>query len=403
MNSGFLKLFLGFFLIGTVSCTAKTQINSEKKESSQVEESKEIELGIARMKKYLPLLQNKKVGVVSNHTSIINGVHLVDTLLSLKVDVVKVYSPEHGFRGKADAGETVKSETDTKTNLPIISLYGSNKKPSKQQLAGIEVLVFDMQDVGARFYTYISTLHYVMEVAAENGIPVIVLDRPNPNGNFVDGPILETEYKSFVGMHPIPVVHGMTIGEYAKMINGEVWLRNRVECELSVITCSNYDHKMKYDVEVSPSPNLPNMASIYNYASICFFEGTIVSVGRGTDLPFQQIGHPDLKGYEYSFTPNPSFGAKDPKLNGEKCFGIDLTKEERRNQLDLINLISVYGQLGENHKFFTNYFNLLVGNAKLKEQIKSNISEEEIRKSWEEGLIQFKKTRKKYLLYPDFE
>jgi uncharacterized protein YbbC (DUF1343 family) len=394
------KLLILAILFSSNSCIAKEKGNVSSGQAKSV--IKEMKLGVELTQKYLPLITNKKVAVVSNHTSILNGLHLVDTLLSLNIDVVKVFSPEHGFRGKADAGEKVKSQKDKKTGLPIISLYGKNKKPSNIQLEGVDVLVFDIQDVGARFYTYISTLHYVMEAAAENGILVIVLDRPNPNGHYVDGPILEKEFKSFVGMHPIPVVHGMTIGEYSNMINGELWLRNRVICDLTVIKCENYSHKMVYDIPISPSPNLPNISSIYNYPSICFFEGTIISVGRGTDLPFQQIGHPNFKMYSYQFTPKPSFGAKSPKLNGQKCLGINLEEEKRINQLELKYLIDFYNHFPEKDKFFTNFFNLLAGNSKLKKQIQNNLTIEEIRKSWKVGLDEFKLTREKYLLYPDF-
>jgi uncharacterized protein YbbC (DUF1343 family) len=395
------KLFIAFIIFFSTSCEVNGIDNKSK--ALMTESVKDISLGIEITDKYLPLLKGKKVALVSNHTSIINGVHLVDTLLSLSVDVVKVFSPEHGFRGTADAGERVESQIDRKTKLPIVSLYGSNKKPSEKQLEGVDVLLFDIQDVGARFYTYISTLHYVMEAGAEKGIPVIVLDRPNPNGHYVDGPILEKRYKSFVGMHPIPIVHGMTIGEYAKMINGESWLKNGVKCNLTVISCENYSHKMVYDLPISPSPNLPNLSSIYNYPSICFFEGTIVSVGRGTDKPFQQIGHPKLNMYSYSFTPKPSYGAKNPKLNGQNCFGENLGEVMKVNQLELKYLIEFYDQMPNKETFFTNFFNLLAGNSKLKEQIQNQVSENDIRASWLPGLIQFKLKRKKYLLYPDFE
>lgn len=399
-TSLFLKIIIGIVLLSPISCKAKLE---ETIEVVSTEVSEDVFLGIDLTEKYIPLIKGKKVGLVSNHTSILNQVHLVDTLLSLHIDVVKVFSPEHGFRGDADAGEKVNNQVDKRTGLPIFSLYGKNKKPSAEQLKGIEVLVFDIQDVGARFYTYISTLHYVMEAAAENGIPVIVLDRPNPNGHYVDGPILEKEFQSFVGMHPIPIVHGMTIGEYAKMINGEGWLKNKVKCDLTVIACENYNHNMEYSIAISPSPNLPNMASIYNYPSICFFEGTSISVGRGTDKPFQQIGHPDFKVYSYTFTPKPSYGSKNPKLNGQNCFGKDISSEQRVRQINLNYLLKFYSQFENKDEFFTNFFNLLAGNSKLKSQIKSGKTEEEIRASWVEGLHAFKVIRAKYLLYPDFE
>lgn len=364
-----------------------------------------IKLGIAQSEKYLPLLQNKKVAVVGNQTSQLDGIHLVDDLIERGVKVMKVFSPEHGFRGKADAGESVTDGKDLKTGLPIISLYGDNKKPTASQLSGIAILVFDIQDVGARFYTYISTLHYMMEAAAEQNIPLIVLDRPNPNGSIVDGPVLEEKYKSFVGMHPIPVVHGMTIGEYALMINGEKWLKNGVQCDLTIIKCENYNRKMTYELPIMPSPNLPNMRSIYLYPSLCFFEGTVVSVGRGTLKPFQQIGHPAFRYYDYSFVPKPMDGAKDPKLKNKRCFGIDFTDRTAKSfkemdRLDLSYLIEFYKNYPKQSQFFSNYFNLLAGNSSLQDDIKAGKTELQIRNRWEEGVTAFKKMREPYLLYP---
>lgn len=363
-------------------------------------------LGNAKTTEYFPLLREKKLGFIGNHTSVIGKQHVVDSLLAAGLKVVKVFSPEHGFRGKADAGEKVASEIDSATGLPIISLYGSNKKPSATALEGIEVLLFDIQDVGARFYTYISTLHYVMEAAAENNIPLIVLDRPNPNGHYVDGPVLEEKFQSFVGMHPVAVVHGMTIGEYAQMINGEYWLKNGVQCELTVIPCENYNHQKPYDLTIPPSPNLPNMRSIYLYPSLCFFEGTPVSIGRGTTFPFQLIGHPNLKGYAYSFTPKPSSGAKSPKLNGQVCYGINLSETDSDSlravgELQLDWLLKVYKGYQGKASFFTSFFNLLAGTDQLKEAIESGKTEQEIRKTWEPALSNFKTMRKKYLLYAD--
>ena len=312
--------------------------------------------------------------------------------------------PEHGFRGTADAGEKVNNEIDSKTGISITSLYGNNKKPTAEQLKGIEVIVFDIQDVGVRFYTYISTLHYVMEAAAEQNIQVIVLDRPNPNGHFVDGPILEEKHKSFIGLHPVPVVHGMSIGEYAKMINGEKWLMNGVMCDLKVVECLNYTHDKEFVVAVPPSPNLPNMNSIYLYPSICFFEGTPISVGRGTSFPFQHIGHPSLTKFDYSFTPKPTAGAKKPKLNGEKCFGIDLTNQAQLKprswaKLDLSYLIQYYQLYPNKEDYFTNFFNLLAGNSTLQKDIIAGKSAAEIRESWVQGLQNYKLIREKYLIY----
>ena len=392
-------LQLTFACSSTPVKQAKTDVDSSSQEDQVI-------LGNEKLAQYLPMLNGKRVGFVGNHTSIIGKTHLVDSLLTLGVKVVKVFSPEHGFRGTADAGEKVGNEVDQKTGLSIISLYGKNKKPSAEQLNGVDVIVFDIQDVGARFYTYISTLHYVMEAAAEQGIAVVVLDRPNPNGHYVDGPILEEKYKSFVGMHPVPVVHGMTIGEYAQMINGEKWLKKGVHCELTVITCENYSHQKEYTVNVPPSPNLPNMNAIYLYPSLCFFEGTPISIGRGTDAPFQQFGHPAFSEFSYSFTPTPTPGAKSPKLNGKECFGVDLTNQEIVNlrnwrKLDLSYLINSYKMYPEKEKYFTNFFNLLAGNSSLKEAIKAGKTESEIRAAWAEDLAIFKEIRSRYLLYAE--
>ena len=355
-----------------------------------------IVLGAERTDTYLPLLKNKNVGVVANQTSMIANTHLVDSLLSLEIDVVKVFSPEHGFRGKADAGAIIEDGIDSKTGIPIISLYGNNKKPTREQLLGIDVLVFDIQDVGVRFYTYISTLHYVME-AAENNIKVIVLDRPNPNGHYVDGPILDTNFKSFVGMHPVPIVHGMTIGEYAKMINGENWITTR--CELIVIEMENYTHNTNYDLPIKPSPNLQNARAVNLYPSLCLFEGTNISVGRGTDYPFQHFGAPYLKS-NYSFIPKSGEGSKYPKHEDIVCFGTDLRFQD--NYLTTINLnwiIEAYKQCPEKEEFFNNFFNTLAGTDKLKKQIIAGMTVREIKASWQEGLEEFKRIRRKYLIY----
>lgn len=396
-------LLIAFQSIGACQQIEK---NKEVSSSNTTKTPMPIVLGNEQLSAYLHLLENKKVGFVGNHTSQIGSIHLVDSLLKLGIQIKRVFSPEHGFRGVADAGEKVKSGIDARTNLPVISLYGDNKKPKVSQIQDLDILLFDIQDVGLRFYTYISTLHYVMEAAAEAGITVVVLDRPNPNGHFVDGPILEEKYKSFVGLHPIPVVHGMTIGEYAKMINEEKWLNNASQCELIVVPCLNYSRDLRYDPPIPPSPNLPNARAIYLYPTLCFFEGTSISVGRGTDFPFQQIGAPKLKGFEHSFTPQASFGAKSPKYEGEKCFGINFSKtaaEEFRNQakLDLTHLIAFYDASSKDEKFFNNFFNLLAGNASLQAAIKAGKTEEEIRASWQEGLEEFKAMQKKYLLYKD--
>ena len=362
----------------------------------------DIQTGADNFEKYIPLLKGKKVGIVTNQTGILsNKTHLVDFLLEKKIRIQTIFAPEHGFRGTADAGEHVVDGKDSKTGISIISLYGDNKKPKPAQLVGIDVMVFDLQDVGARFYTYISSLHYVMEACAENGIPLIILDRPNPNGAIVDGPLLEKEFSSFVGMHPIPLLHGMTIGEYGKMINGQNWLKNAVQCQLTVIPCLNYDRKMKYNLPVKPSPNLPNDQSINLYASLCFFEGTNVSVGRGTEKQFQIYGSPFLssKIYDYHFTPKPNFGAKDPMHNGKECFGEDLSSYQKLNQLELKWLIKAYQNTTDKTKFFNAFFTKLAGTKKLQIQIEKGLSENKIRESWQKDLTSFKKMRAKYLIY----
>lgn len=349
---------------------------------------------------YLPLLANKKVGIVTNPTGILeNKKHLVDFLLEKQINLQKIYAPEHGFRGIADAGEMIKDGKDSKTNLSIISLYGNNKKPKPEQLVDIDVMVFDIQDVGARFYTYISTLHYVMEACAENNIELIVFDRPNPNGTIVDGPVLEKEHKSFVGMHPIPVLHGMTIGEYAKMINGEKWLTNGIQCQLKVIPCTNYKREMTYSLPVKPSPNLPNDQSINLYASLCFFEGTNVSVGRGTEKQFQIYGSPFLTNFNFSFTPISNFGAKEPMHKNVLCVGEDLTKIKKVTCLELKWLLKAYSDTSDKTVFFNDFFTKLAGTKKLQEQIVNGVSEKEIRHSWEADLKTFKEMRKPYLIY----
>lgn len=350
---------------------------------------------------YAELLQGKSVGILTNQTGILfDQTNLVDFLVSKNINVTKIYAPEHGFRGTADAGELIVDGKDTKTGLPIISLYGDNKKPKPEQLAGIDILVFDLQDVGARFYTYISTLHYAMEACAQNNITLVVLDRPNPNGGIVDGPILEPEYSSFVGMHPIPVLHGMTIGEYARMINGEKWLKDGIQCDLQVIACSAYNREMPYSLIVKPSPNLPNDQAINLYASLCFFEGTNVSVGRGTDKQFQIYGSPYLPNIDFCFIPMPNVGAKDPPHNGRDCFGEDLSHIPFVDRLDLQWLVKAYAETSDKTKFFNSYFTKLAGTKKLQQQIESGMTAPEIRASWETGLIGFKEMRQKYLIYP---
>lgn len=366
-------------------------------------------LGIEKYDVYLPLLKGQSVAVVANQTSVIGSEHLVDFLLRKDVNLKKVFAPEHGFRGQASAGEKVKDGKDQKTGLPIISLYGKSKKPSAEMLSGIEVVIFDIQDVGTRFYTYISTMSLVMEACAENDVKMVVLDRPNPNGHYVDGPVLEQGFESFVGMHPVPVVHGMTIGEYAKMVNGEGWLKDAVKCDLAVISMDGYNHRMGFSMPIAPSPNLPNDEAIRLYPSLCFFEGTTMSVGRGTDKPFQQIGAPYLKdNFGYSFTPKPNAGAKNPKYNGEPCYGVDLTSFAngfltQYNKIYLFWLIEAYKIAPDKDAFFNAFFKKLAGTDKLQKQIEEGMTEADIRASWQNDLLAFKQVRRKYLLYEDFE
>jgi uncharacterized protein YbbC (DUF1343 family) len=369
----------------------------------------QIRVGAACTEKYLAQLADKRVALCCNQTSRVGNTHLLDTLQALGVDVRTVFTPEHGFRGDAEAGAKVNNAIDAKTGLPLISLYGKNKKPTPIQLQNIDILIFDMQDVGCRFYTYISTLHYLMEAAAENHITVMVFDRPNPNGYFVDGQVLDTAYRSFVGMHPVPVVHGMTIGEYALMINGEKWLKNGITCSLQVISMDGWTHAMRYSLPVKPSPNLPAPQAVYLYPSLCLFEGTPISVGRGTDKPFQVYGHPQLKG-SYSFKPQVIKGvAENPPQLGKVCYGEDLTQIADSlllsyNSVNISYLIKTYKALGANPSFFNAAtFDRLAGSAQLRQQIIAGLSESEIYASWQSKLAEFKQIRKKYLRYPDFE
>ncbi|MBW8051006.1 MAG: DUF1343 domain-containing protein [Cytophagales bacterium] len=372
--------------------------------------SQQIITGAEQIDQYIPLIKNKNVALVVNQTSIVGESHLIDTLLSLNVNIKKIFSPEHGFKGTADAGERVND--NIVSEIPIISLYGANKKPTEQHLQNIDVVVFDIQDVGARFYTYISTLHYVMEACAENDIPLIILDRPNPNGSYVAGPVLDMKFQSFVGMHPIPIVYGLTIGELAMMMVGEGWLKKSSssskvnKCELIVIKVKNYTHKTKYSLPVKPSPNLPNDLAIKLYPSLCLFEGTNVSVGRGTHYPFQVIGTPERSGSgsssssDFTFTPvNIPGMAKHPKHEGILCYGIDLRDRIINDDFTLSYLIDFYNTSTDKANFFNSYFNKLAGNETLQKQIIAGKSEAEIKKLWREELAQYKLIRRKYLLY----
>ena len=402
LKNTFLIVLVSLFSLG--SCQSQKNEKTPQAKTLKTAEDNFIIVGANQLNEYLPLLQKKKIGVVANQTSVIfnkqGHTHLVDSLLSLQVSVKKVFAPEHGFRGKADAGEHITSGKDAKTGVDIVSIYGKNKKPSIEQLNDLDLIIFDIQDVGARFYTYISSLHYVMEACAENNIPLLILDRPNPNGHYIDGPTLEPEYKSFVGMHPIPVVHGMTIGEYALMINGQQWLNNGIQCAITIISCKNYTKNKTYSLPIKPSPNLPNDAAINLYPSLCFFEGTNVSVGRGTEKQFQLFGSPFLNKTEFFFIPKPNEGAKHPKHENKICYGFDLSNHESLKQLNLEWLIKAYKQSSnDDSKFWNNFFTKLAGTKNLQKQIISGISAEEIRASWQNDLRNYNQMRKAYLLY----
>lgn len=406
------KIVLITFLLGIfTACQSSRDSNQDSvgQESSLSESmipGNDIILGAERLGEYLPLLGSKRVALVVNQTSEINNTHLVDTLRSLGVNIVKVFAPEHGFRGNHSAGAVVKNGIDQKSGLSVVSLYGKNKKPTAEMLSNVDVCVFDIQDVGVRFYTYISTMHYVMEACAEQDKEVLVLDRPNPNGFYVDGPILEPEYSSFIGMHQIPLVHGLTVGELAKMINGENWLKGGNRCKLTVVSCANYDHNMLYQLPIKPSPNLPNMNSVYLYPYLGLFEGTNVSIGRGTDLPFQIVGRPNGEG-EYTFVPKSIPGVSDnPKHLGKTCYGeivMDVKDSSlfQNPRLNLEYLIRFYKTNEEQHgTYFKNFINKLAGNKSFRTQIESGMSEQDIRATWQEDLKIYKEMRKKYLLYP---
>ena len=354
---------------------------------------------------YLSVLKNQSVGMVVNHTAVVDGVHLVDTLLSLGVNIEKIFAPEHGFRGNADAGATVADGKDKSTGIDIVSLYGKHKKPTKEMLDSLDIIVFDIQDVGARFYTYISTMHYVMEACAENGVKFIVLDRPNPNGDYFDGSVLQKEFKSFVGMHPIPVVHGLTVGELAFMINGEGWLKDNLQCQLRVIPAINYKHSDRIHIEMHTSPNLPNDLSIRLYPSLCFFEATDVSIGRGTTFPFQVIGYPDSTFGDFTFTPKSIKGmAMNPPQKNRTCYGLDLREGDNSNRKFTLKYLLMFRDKFQNDSaMITNerWFNLLAGNRTLLEDIKAGLNENEIREHWKGDLEQYSKMRKSYLIYPE--
>ncbi|WP_250433999.1 exo-beta-N-acetylmuramidase NamZ family protein [Hanstruepera flava] len=419
MQLGFNKVknTVFLFVLVLISCgnfsDSKREINNKEIASSHDSLSADkldsnnnsIVVGANRTELYLPLLNDKKVGIVANQTSVIfkreDYTHLVDSLVSLNVNLKKVFSPEHGFRGTADAGELVSDGVDIKTGLPIVSLHGKSKKPSKEQLQDIDIVIFDIQDVGVRFYTYISTLHYIMESCAEANIPLIVLDRPNPNGHYIEGPILEPEHKSFLGMHPIPLVHGMTIGEMAKMINGENWLNEGIKCGLTVIPIEHYTHETPYSLPIRPSPNLPNDQSIKLYPSLGLFEGTNINAGRGTEFQFQRYGAPFLnpETMTFTYTPESNFGAKYPKHKDKLCYGEDLAKE-KINGMTLRWIIKAYENSIDKSKFFlTDGFTKHAGNTTLQKQIETGLTEKEIKQTWDAGLKAYDTMRKPYLLY----
>ncbi len=424
-----MRLFiLAFLAFNTINCAA------QKEAGQNAQQQIKVLAGADRIHVYLPLLKGKKVGIFANQTSMVGNTHLVDTLLKLGIDIKVIFGPEHGFRGNADAGEKVGNNIDSKTGIPVVSLYGSKRRPSAEDVKNADILIFDIQDVGVRFYTFISSLEEFMEGAMELSKPLLLLDRPNPNGHYADGPVLDKKYKSFIGMQSVPVVYGMTIAEYAFMIAGEKWLSEKANAKYAyyltaqnspdtpfhfqVIKCANYTHKTKYVLPVKPSPNLPNIQSIYLYPSICFFEGTVLSEGRGTSKQFQVFGHPSLPNTLYSFTPNPNEGAKSSKLFGQLCYGWDLsgTPEEvlakADNKIQLKWLLEAYRLFPEKNNFFLqpksgnmeeSFFTKLAGNNQLWQQVKAGKSETEIRNSWEPALKTFKEIRKKYLLYEDFE
>jgi len=364
-------------------------------------QSNRLQTGADQLDILLPKLASQRVALMVNHTALVGKRHLADTLKASGVNLVKIFGPEHGFRGTADAGEEIKDGVDARTGIPVVSLYGKNYKATPEQMSDVDVVIFDIQDVGARFFTYISSLHYLMESCAENGKKLIVLDRPNPNGSYVDGPVRAPEQKSFVGMHPIPIVHGMTIGEYAQMINGEGWLAGQRSCSLEVVTMKNWKHGDRLPLALRPSPNLPNDHAVGMYPSTCLFEGTALSIGRGTKNPFEVTGHPDLKGQPYEFTPVAIDGMdKNPKLKDQKCFGIDMRNEAIPNQVTLKYVIMMYQAFPDKDKFFLSYFDKLAGNTTVKEQIRAGKTDQEIRDSWKPDLEKFKTVRAKYLIYP---
>lgn len=387
------------FLFLCFHCPQKEE-REESHDKVETSKAPSVVVGADQLSLLVPKLKDKRVALVVNYTAMVGKKHLADTLKDLGVNLKKILAPEHGFRGKADAGEHVNDSIDQKLGISIVSIYGKNRKPTPDQLADIDLIIFDIQDVGVRFFTYTSTMHLVMEACAENNKKMIVLDRPNPNGSYVDGPVLEPEFKSFLGMNPIPLVHGLTVGELAQMINGEGWLAGGKTCELEVITLQNWNHQIPYSLPIKPSPNLPNDQAVKLYPSTGLFEGVNISLGRGTQTPFQILGHPDLKGMPFQFTPVSIDGmSKNPPFQDKICYGIDLRNVKVEPKVDLSYLIKFYNVFPDKTKFFNNGFNAHAGTAKLKEQIIKGMSEDEIRKTWQQDLEKYKAMRKKYLLY----
>lgn len=402
----FLPLLL--LLFAAVSAKGATQIKAQitAQETTERIKAENVRTGAEQTELYLTQLWNKKVGIVANHTALVGSTHLVDMLIDLGIDIRMVFAPEHGFRGEADAGAHIKSYRDEKTGVEVVSIYGSNKKPDPKLIATLDIVLFDIQDVGLRYYTYLSSMHYAMESCAEAGVPFMVLDRPNPNGMYVDGPILEPKHRSFVGMHPIPTVHGMTLGELAQMINGKGWLKGGVKCELTVIPCADYTRQTRYQLPVKPSPNLPNMRSIYLYPSLCFMEGTQVSIGRGTEFPFQLYGHPKMKQGQFSFTPRTTAGATNPPQKDKLCWGVDLRHNPTDEKLiergvDLSYTVAAYREVGGGKSFFLPIFKLLTGVDYVQQMIIDGYSAAEIEAMWRDDVEKFKVERKPYLIYDE--
>jgi uncharacterized protein YbbC (DUF1343 family) len=397
-------LFILMISLLSMACGSRKNTSSTGKNS--VSEKQEIVVGAARTDVYLPFLQGKNVALVVNQTSTIGNTHLVDSLLKLKVSIKRIFAPEHGFRGEEEAGAKIKDGRDTKTGLAIVSLHGKKFKPEQGDLKDVDILIFDIQDVGARFYTYISTLHYCMDACAENNKTILILDRPNPNGHYVDGPVLDPKFKSFIGLDPLPVVHGLTMGEFAKMALGESFLANQQVCNLQIIKCLNYTHDSFYEVPIAPSPNLKTMRSIYLYPEICFFEGTNVSLGRGTETPFEVIGYPKNPNGNFTFTPKPNAGSKTPPLSGQLCKGfsfsqVKISELQKNNQLNIKHLIDFYKTYPDKSTYFlaNNFIDKLAGTDQLRKMILEGKTEAEIRASWQPALDTYKEMRKKYLLY----